>query len=115
MLTRFLRPRTVDVFRHKRSTLPGRASYSASTQADEELMLSGVPANIFASREARPIVHGVPTGTMFRSLYSVVMKVDVGVVQSKDIVRDELGNRYQVMSVSQGWFGITALCELMEV
>lgn len=115
MLKRFLRPRTVDVLRHRRSTLPGRAAYSASVPANEELVLVGIPANIFASREARPIVHGVPTGTMFRSLYSVVMKVDAGVVQSKDVVRDDLGNRYQVMSISQGWFGITALCELMEV
>jgi hypothetical protein len=112
---RFLRPRTIDVLRHERATSPGRASYSASVRADETVILTGVAANIFASREARPITTSIPTGTMFRSLYKVVFRAAAGVVQSKDVIRDDLGNRYQVMSLSQGWFGVSALAELMEV
>lgn len=115
MTKRFLRPRTITLLRHKRDTTPGRGPYAASRAADEEVLLSGLHANVFAVRESRPITTGLPTGTMFRSLYKIVVAVEANQIQSKDVIKDEFGTRYQVMSVSQGWFGSDCLCEQMEV
>lgn len=112
---RILRPRTIGIFRARQTAVVGRLPYGAMRKEEEDPVMVGLKAQISATRESRPITAGLPSGTLFRSLYKIIFRGPVGVVRSKDVLRDDLGNRYQVMSAQYGRLGCDVLAELMEV
>lgn len=111
----FLRPHTVNVWRVQKTATTGLGPYGADEETDEIKVFGPVRANISEARQARPVPHGIPGAAMFRGIYLIVFRCSDGIVQTKDIVIDQNGNRYQAMSVTWGRFGVSVMGELMEV
>lgn len=111
----FLRPHTISI---RRPTTPSGTSplgYQGLRKQDEVVVATGIKANIAASRESRPVTSGLPSAVMFRTLYKIVFDGKDGLVRNRDVIVDQNGRRYQVLSVSWGSLGFSVLGELLEV
>lgn len=111
----FLRPHTITVWRNVDTDDTGRGSYGADLRSEEVKVYGPVAANISEARQARPVPHNIPNAAMFRGIYLIVFAGRDGLVETKDIVKDQNGNRYQAMSVTWGRFGYSVMGEHMEV
>lgn len=111
----FLRPHTISIRRPRVPTGTSPLGYQGLLAAEEDVIATGLKANIAVTREARPVTSGLPGATMFRTIAKIVVAAPDGLIQNHDIVIDQNGNRHQVIGASWGSFGYTLLAERLEV
>lgn len=114
----FLYPRTVTVTRPGVQTGVGAVSYGGLQQSNETPVIAspGVPASIQLAKE-----HGKPDANLpadaGKSNWKVFIPVYAaarGLIQTRDIITDDLGQRYQVIGPYWNSLGHNCICERLE-
>lgn len=114
----FIYPRTIAITRPVENLAVGIQPYSGVQQATETPVVSGIPASVqAASGSARPRGGDLPASPPAPIQWNVFIprgKVANGIIQDRDVVTDDLGDRYQVSAAywnSMGWKLLTIRLE----
>ena len=110
----FLYPRSITVSRQNQDILVGSQPYAGVTQANETVIVSGVPAHIQADRQGTSPVAKLAADAAGQSTWKIIFKLPLGTVQNRDIITDDLGNRYQVISADWGPLVTTCRAQILE-
>lgn len=110
----FLYPRTIAIRRQNADNAVGGQPYGGVTQANETVIASGLAARIEADRRGTTPEAKLPADAAGESLWKIMFKATLGLVQSRDIIVDDLGNRYQVISADWNPMLTTCLAQIME-
>ena len=111
----FLYPRRVILSRQNRNTTPGAQPYSGVTRANETVLGGGIPAHIQADRQGTSPTAALAADAAGQSIWKIIMKkLALGAVTERDIITDDLGKRYQVISADWGPLVTSCRCQLME-
>lgn len=112
----FLYPRTVAITRQAVSTGGGVKGYSGMQPSQESSIAAGLPASIQLAKERGKPEANLPADSG-KTLWKVLMPlsaVTLGTIQSRDIITDDLGARYQVIGPYWNSLGYNLLCERLE-
>ncbi|OCJ12474.1 hypothetical protein A6U86_05480 [Rhizobium sp. AC27/96] len=106
----FMYPRTIAVTRPTGQTGVGNVGYSGVLKSTETPVVSGIPANIQAkttmARTYAGSLPAAPPGPIVWRVFIPLRAVANGVILDRDIITDDLGERYQVEAAywnSMGW------------
>lgn len=112
----FLYPRTVAVTRQAPVTGGGVKGYSGVQPAQESPVASGLPASIQLSRDRGRTEANLPadSGKTLWKVFIPAAYAPLGLLQSRDILTDDLGARYQVLGMYWNSLGHNLLCERLE-
>lgn len=92
--------------------------YGGVTDGTETTLYTGLMASIQVKSAVRQHLNALPADTRAPYVWSVFLQksaVPLGGIENRDIVIDELGNRYQVESAQWGLLGYHLRCRLLEV
>lgn len=113
----FLYPRTVAIRRPQVSTSVGeQVGYAALQQTDEDVIAKGIAASIQAKGTSGRNPVGLPGDTPLVTwrILTPTSALQAGQVRDRDIIEDDLGNRYQVQSDYTNSLGCNFLCIRLE-
>jgi hypothetical protein len=110
----FLYPRTISITRPNQNTAIGAQPYSGVLESNETIIKSGVPAHIQSDRQGTRPDAGLPADAAGQSIWKIIFKVPLGMVLERDIITDDLGKRYQVISADWGPLVTTCRCQLLQ-
>lgn len=113
----FLYPRTVAIRRPNISGAVGIQPYSGAEPTDETVIATALPAGIQQARARGAPDGGVPEDAPDRIVYYVFIPrraATLGLIQTRDIVVDDLGNRYVVSSPFWDSLGYKLYAELLQ-
>lgn len=114
----FLYPRKVTITRPTQPTGVGAVGYGGEQPSTEaSVVAAAVPASIQLAKE-----HGNPEANLpadaGKTLWKVIIPLSAGVVegviQVRDIVADDLGQRYQIIAPYWNSLGHSLVCERLE-
>ena len=105
---------TLTFSRQPKETAAGLQSYSALAAPAPVVYAQGIPGAINIKKETGRPQAALPGDASLRAFYACNFYLPDGLVQHRDIVTDENGTRYQVVSVSSGLLGTQALVEVLE-
>ncbi|MBN3757222.1 hypothetical protein G3N95_30070 [Paraburkholderia sp. Tr-20389] len=112
----FLYPRTISIGRQTPVTGGGVKSYSGMQPAQETPVAAGLPASIQLDKERGKTEANLPADSS-KTLWRVFIPLGyapLGLIQSRDIVTDDLSARYQVLGMYWNSLGHNLLCERLE-
>jgi hypothetical protein len=116
----FLYPRTIAV--HRPDTNPGAGSqgYSGVLPSEENTVLRSACASIqFKPGGGKRPTGGLPADTSSKANFHIFIPLSAapqpGIVLNRDIVIDDLGNRYQVISNYWNSLGFNLYAELLQM
>ena len=113
----FVYPRVVSINRANTNETPGAQSYSGTTEAAETVILSSLPAAIQLQRKASTPIGGLPSDASNRAGFNVFIPkraAALGLIKERDVVVDDLGNRYQVFGAYWNSLGYNLFTELLQ-
>lgn len=113
----FLYPRIISVRRPRANESVGPQPYSGVTEANEDTIASGLRASIQLNRKGGSPQAGTPSDAYNRNGYDVfIPKSDaaLGSILERDVIVDDLANRYQVTGAYWNSFGFNLSVELMQ-
>ncbi len=110
----FIYDRTISIRRPAKQTGVGIQKYGGETIAEETVIEDCVPASVQQKRESTRDVSGVPS-TGKAGNWRIYFNLPNGKVQSRDIIVDDLGIRYQVLMPYWTRLGYNCSCERLEV
>ena len=115
-MTGFLYPRTVSIGRQLPVTGGGLQPYSGVQPSQETPVASGLPASIQLARDRGKSEANLPAdaGKTLWKIFIPKSAAALGLIQSRDIVTDDLGTRYQVVGPYWNSLGHNLLCERLE-
>lgn len=91
--------RTISISRLAKVQTSGDAGYLGPVETNETVIFSSIPASIeYSSRGKRPVAE-VPADTEDRTIWYIFTPANalaLGAVLVRDIITDDLGDRYQV-------------------
>jgi hypothetical protein len=105
---------TLTFSRQPKNTAAGLQSYSALAAPAPVVYAQGIPGAMNIKKETGRPQADLPGDASLRAFYVCNFYLPDGLVQHRDIVTDENGLRYQVVSVSSGLLGTQALVEVLE-
>jgi len=108
----FLYPRTISVYRNAASASAGLQPYSDAIAPT--LVASGIPATIDLKKESGVQPAGLPGDTARRTYWNINFPGALGLVLDRDIIVDDLGQRYQVTGAYWTMLGYQVLAERLE-
>lgn len=111
----FIYPRTISIARGAAQSGVGEIGYGGHVQADEDTLFTDIPASIQQKKEGGKPDAGLPGDTAKRTFWRIFFNLPNGSVNSRDIIIDELGVRYEVMAPYWNSLGYNCLCERLEV
>lgn len=98
----FIYPRTIAISRPGAAPVAGDGGYSGLPQGSETTVATGIPASIQFSRSGSQPLAKVPSDVAGRATPVDVLiprnALTNGTVELRDIVTDDLGQRYQVIA-----------------
>lgn len=112
----FLYPRTVNITRPAPPTGVGARGYGGVSAAQETAVASGLPANIQFAKMRGKTDAGVPADGE-KTFWKVLLPKSAaanGLIQARDIVTDDLGQRYQVTAPYWNSLGYNLMAERLE-
>ena len=92
----------------------GLQGYSSFANQAPVVYAQNIPAVINLKKQTGKAEVGLPGDAALRAFYDAAFYLPDGFVQHRDIVVDNNGLRYQVVSVSSGLLGTQALLEILE-
>src|ERR1700733_7311861 len=94
----FLYPRTIAISRENADNAVGEQPYSGLSVSNETVIVSGIAAHIQAEKGGASPKAALPADAARESLWRILFKAANGLVQDRDFITDDQGNRYQVIS-----------------
>lgn len=113
----YLYPRTITVTRPTKQTGVGAQPYGGATIATESFVVDDVPASIQQKKEGSAPAAGLPGDAVKRTSWRIFIPLAAladGVIQTHDVVTDDLGVRYQVGAPYWNSLGYNLLAERLE-
>ena len=98
----FFYPRTISVLRQATNTTAGAQGYSGVTPENEETIFTNVAAHIEAERIGNNSPANLPANSQGEPIYLIIFILPLNSVQNRDIIIDDTGYRYQVISADWG-------------
>jgi len=113
-LTSFLYPRIISISRQARNTTVGAQPYSGIDASTETQIANGIAAKIQADRQGTESSGKLPTDSAGQSIWKIIFKAPLGLVENRDFITDDQGLRYQVIAAYWGPMVTTCRCQIME-
>ena len=116
MMGSFIYPRTVSITRPVAQGYVGEIGYQGSEPGKETLIVQDIAASIQAAGRS-PNRIGLP-GDSAKTYWQIILPpaaLALGTVQTRDIVTDDHGVRYQVQNPYWNSLGYSMLVERLEV
>jgi hypothetical protein len=114
----FLYPRTVDVHRPAPNTGTGALGYSGEIAATEAVIARSLPASIqHRAAKGKPAA-ALPADAVSRAdwfVYIPKRAAAIGLITERDVIVDDLENRYQVTAAYYGSLGYRLAVELLQI
>jgi hypothetical protein len=114
----FLYPRTIAITRPDNDLTPGyQPNYSGVEPANEAPIANDLPASIQLKRERGKPDPNLPADAAAKTFWVVMIPLSaapLGLIQTNDIVTDDLGQRYQVLGPYWNSLGYALLVERLE-
>lgn len=110
----FLYPRVVSISRPNQDDTLGGQPYSGLRSDNESVISSDLPAHIQIDRQNPMSPTKLPSDAISLPVYKILIKVARGLVKRGDIITDDIGNRYQVISPDWGPMVTTCRAQLLE-
>lgn len=112
----FLYPRTVAITRPVTTSGVGAVPYGGVNAADETSVATGLAASIQLQKALGGDEAGLPADTSKARWRVLIPKsaAALGLIAARDIVTDDLGQRYQVVAPYFNSLGHNLLCERLE-
>lgn len=114
----FLYPRTIAITRPARDLAVGyQPNYSGLDPATETPVASGLPASIQLKKERGKPDPGLPSDAAAKSFWTVFIprgSAALGLIQTNDVITDDLGVRYSVTAPYWNSLGYALLAESLE-
>ncbi len=114
----FIYPRTIAITRPAAGAAVGDAGYSGVSSDNETAVVSGLAASIQFKRPSGGLASRLPADVVAKSIWIIFIPpsagVANGVVLDRDIVTDDLGQRYQVAANYWNSLGYALGCERLE-
>lgn len=109
--------RTVAIHRAVVDTSVGAGSYEGPTEANETVVLSNLPASIQQQRHIKVPDANLPSDAYNKAGFNVFLPkraAKKGSIVERDIVVDDLGNRYQITGAYWNILGYNLTAELLQ-
>lgn len=114
----FIYPRTIAITRPAIDTDVGYSpTYSGTEPSTETPVAQDLPASIQMKKERGKPDPGLPADAAAKTFWTVMIPLGaaaLGLIQTNDIITDDLGNRYQVNGPYWNSLGYALLTELLE-
>ena len=111
----FLYPRTVRVARPQGVAALGVQGYSGLSQLKESVVYSSVAAHIQPERQGKSPLPGLPADAEGQPIWRIVAKLPKNTVHIRDVLTDDLGQRYQVIYANWNPLSTTILAVSLNV
>lgn len=112
----FLYPRTISVTRPTAQASVGRVGYGGATASTETSVASGIQASIQFDNQRTNQEINLPgnAGVSYWRVLIPLSQAPIGLVQTRDIITDDLGQRYQVTAPYWNSLGYNLRVERLE-
>jgi hypothetical protein len=113
----FVYPRTITITRPNTVSGIGGQGYEGLAQDQETTIVSGIAASIQERSTTRRPDARLPGDVNNNTIWHIYIKrslVALGVIQDRDIVTDDLGNRFQVMGAYWNSLGYNLDCTKLQ-
>ncbi len=105
---------TLTFARQPQAAQVGVQAYAAMNAPQPQVYALQIPGVLNIKKETGRPIAGLPGDAGLRAFMNAAFWLPDGLVQVRDIVTDENGQRYQVVTVSTGLLGTQALLEVLE-
>lgn len=109
----FVFPRIVSVSRPGVQTGVGAQTYGGNVKSAETVVASGLPASVQRKREGGRNDVKIPSDGKPGN-WRIFIKANLGLIRDRDIITDDLGERYQVIGNYWGSLGYNCSCDKLE-
>ena len=93
----------------------GIQDYSGVTQTNETSLAAALPCRIEMDRQGTAPASKLPSDAAGQSIFKIIFpKMALGFIQTSDIITDELGNRYEVISTEWGRLVTSCRCQILQ-
>lgn len=113
-MSRFLYPRRIAISRPAEDPTLGAQPYSGLRADNETLIAENVPAHIQIDNRTPPPVVKLPADALSTPAWKVIFRGARGLTRTGDVITDDLGNRYQVISADWGPLVTTCRCQSLQ-
>lgn len=110
----FMYPRTITITRPNATSGVGALPYQGLDPANEAIIATAVAANIQRSENTRTLDEKLPGDVARGSVWAIFFDLPNGTVNDRDIITDDLNERYQVMASYWNSMGYKAICERLQ-
>ncbi len=110
----FLYPNTISLSRTALNAATGATSYGGLSAPAKTEIAAGLAAHIQADRQGTRNNAGLPADAAGQSIWKVIFKGARGLASERDVITDEQGKRYQVISADWGPLATTCRCQLLQ-
>ena len=110
----FLYPSTITIRRPNANNAVGSQPYGGALLTDETVIAAGIAAHIQADRQGTRPEAGLPADAAGQSIWKIIFTGAKGVVLERDLITDEQGKRYQVVSADWGPLVTTCRAQILQ-
>jgi hypothetical protein len=109
----FIYPRTITISRPFNTSGVGALPYQGLDPSDETVIATGIIASI-QKESSVSLQSGLPGDVASGSEWAIFFVLPNGTLLDRDIITDDLGERYQVMAAYWNSLGYKAICERLQ-
>lgn len=110
----FLYPRLISITRPNQSAGYGAQPYGGLSPDSETEVASNLAAHIQIDKGSLAPQAKLPGDAAYQTFWKIIFKAARGLAQRGDVVTDDLGNRYQVISSDWGPMVTTCRAQILE-
>lgn len=110
----FLYPRVISITRPNPPGGYGAQPYSGLAPDDETQIAAGLAAHIQVDKGSLAPQAKLPADAAYQSFWKIIFKAPRGLTWRGDVITDDLGNRYQVVSADWGPMVTTCRAQILE-
>lgn len=110
----FLYPRTITITRPSADTSYGAQPYSGLQASNESVVAEGLAAHIQIDNRMPPPLAKLPGDALSTPVFRIIFKAASGLTRTGDVITDDLGSRYQVISADWGPLVTTCRAQLLQ-
>jgi hypothetical protein len=104
----------VSISRPNQETGVGAQPYGGLAASNQTLIAQNIRAHIQSDRQGTAPIARLPADAAGESIWKIIFKLPIGTVQTRDVIVDDIGNIYQVISVDWGPLVTTCRAQIMQ-